>query len=204
MSHDHVHADEEEYAARIAAMASLLVDKGVVSHQEIDEQVDRQRHEHAGLGARVVARAWSDSAFRSRLLADAGAACDELGIDTSAITQLDVLENTPSRHHVVVCTLCSCYPRPLLGEPPYWYKSAEYRGRVVREPRAVLAEFGLQLPDDTQIVVMDSTADRRFLVLPCRPAGTEDLDEERLAALVTRDSMVGVGHARTPAEVASG
>jgi nitrile hydratase len=142
-------------------------------------------------GARLVARAWTDPAFKARLLADAPAAARELGVEPGQ-TQLVVVENTPERHNLIVCTLCSCYPKSILGIPPDWYKSREYRSRAVREPRAVLAEFGTELPAEVAVHVHDSTADLRYLVLPMRPAGTEDLDEETLAALVTRDSMIGV------------
>lgn len=191
--HDH-HDDEADYAARMHALGSTLVDKGFVAPADIEAQIARlERAAEPGHGAKLVARAWVDPAYRQRLLTDAKAAAAELDVDASGMTQFDVLENTPTRHHVVVCTLCSCYPRPILGPPPEWYKSFEYRGRVVREPRAVLAEFGLELPDDVEIVVADSTADRRLLVLPRRPEGTEQMSEPGLAALVTRDSMIGVG-----------
>jgi len=149
-------------------------------------------------GARVVAKAWTDPAFKARLLANGAAACRELGIDMGA-THLVVLENKPDLHNVVVCTLCSCYPRMVLGLPPDWYKSRSYRSRVVREPRAVLAEFGTGIPDHVAVRVHDSTADMRYLVLPERPQGTEGWSEERLAALVTRDSMIGVARANEPA-----
>jgi nitrile hydratase len=148
-------------------------------------------------GAKVVARAWVDPEYKKRLLENGTKACEELGLDVPAL-KLVVVENTPQVHNVIVCTLCSCYPRMLLGIPPDWYKSRAYRSRMVREPRAVLAEFGLQLPDEVQVRVHDSTADMRYLVLPARPAGTEGWSEERLAALVTRDSMIGVSAPRSP------
>lgn len=196
----HAHEDPEDYAARMEALRAALVGRGYVTPEDIDAQIARlERSADPGHGARLVARAWVDPAYRQRLVTDAKAAAAELGVDASGMTQFDVLENTPARHHVVVCTLCSCYPRPILGPPPEWYKSPEYRGRVVREPRAVLAEFGLELAADVEIVVADSTADRRLLVLPGRPAGTEHLSEAELAALVTRDSMIGVGLPRSAA-----
>ena len=152
------------------------------------------------LGAQIVARAWTDPAFKARLLKDAKAACAELGIDTSAITHLTVFENTERVHHVVVCTLCSCYPRPILGEPPFWYKSTAYRNRVVVTPRKVLAEdFGTHVPDGVELRVVDSTADSRYLILPRRPAGSEGWSEADLIKLITRDSMVGVSHVLSPA-----
>jgi nitrile hydratase len=148
-------------------------------------------------GAKVVAHAWADPAYKARLLADGNAALEEIGLDRG-LYKLVVVENTPSVHNVIVCTLCSCYPRWLLGLPPDWYKSRNYRSRVVREPRTVLEEFGLELPGDVTVRVHDSTADMRYLVLPARPAGTEGWSEEQLAALVTRDTMVGVAVPRSP------
>ena len=150
------------------------------------------------LGARVVARAWVDPEFKARLLSDGSAACEELGITMYDDTKLIVLENTPEVHNLVVCTLCSCYPRPVLGLPPDWYKSRAYRARAVRWPRALLAEFGTLLPEHVEIRVHDSTAAMRYLVLPMRPAGTDDLDEEALADLVTRDAMIGVTVVKRP------
>ena len=149
-------------------------------------------------GARLVARAWVDPAFKQRLLSDPKAACAEMGIDASGLTEFVVLENTEQVHNLVVCTLCSCYPRPILGRPPDWYKSFAYRSRAVVEPRAVMREFGTELPDDVEVRVFDSSADMRYLVLPLRPPGTEDLSEAELAELVTRDSMIGVTQARQP------
>lgn len=177
-------------------LAALLVENGVIAQADIDHELRVQGSWSATEGARLVARAWVDPAFRSRLTSDARMAAAELGIDTSAMTRFEVVENTADVHHVIVCTLCSCYPRPVLGQPPDWYKSAEYRARVVREPRAVLQEFSLQLPVGMKVVVQDSTADRRFMVLPRRPSGSDDLSEGELAALVTRDSMIGVAEAR--------
>jgi len=174
------------------AVRELLVEKGSLTADEIREAVERMDKRGPHLGARAVARAWVDPAFKARLLKDGSAACEEIGIQMDQPTQLIVVENTPVEHNLVVCTLCSCYPRMVLGIPPDWYKSRAYRSRAVSEPRAVLAEFGTHLPDHTTVRVHDSTADMRYLVLPMRPAGTEGFDEQRLAALVTRDAMVGV------------
>ncbi len=174
------------------AVRELLVEKGILTADEIREAVERMDKRGPHLGARAVARAWVDPAFKARLLKDGSAACEEIGIQMDQPTQLIVVENTPTEHNLVVCTLCSCYPRMVLGIPPDWYKSRAYRSRAVSEPRAVLAEFGTHLPDYTTVRVHDSTADMRYLVLPMRPAGTEGFDEQRLAALVTRDAMVGV------------
>ncbi len=173
------------------SLRELLVEKGIVTEEAVAQEVEAMRKRGYERGARVVARAWVDAAYKERLLADGTKACEELGIEVPALKLL-VVENTPQVHNAVVCTLCSCYPRMLLGIPPEWYKSRNYRSRMVREPRAVLAEFGVTLPDDVAIRVHDSTADMRYLVLPMRPAGTEGWDEERLASLVNRDSMIGV------------
>jgi len=180
------------------AVRELLVEKGVTTRAEIAAQIARMDARSPALGARVVARAWTDPAFRDRLLADGSAACREMGVDVEAM-KLVAVENDAHTHNVIVCTLCSCYPRNLLGLPPDWYKSRAYRARTVREPRAVLAEFGLVLPEDVTVRVHDSTADMRYLVVPRRPEGTQGLDAAALAALVTRDSMIGVGVAKTPA-----
>ena len=173
------------------SLRELLVEKGIVTEAQVVAAVEDIRNITPERGARVVARAWVDEAFRKRLLQDGTSACEELGLDIPAL-KLVVVENTPAVHNVVVCTLCSCYPRMLLGMPPEWYKSRNYRSRTVREPRAVLAEFGLLVDEKTAIRVHDSTADMRYLVLPARPAGTEGWSEERLASIVTRDSMIGV------------
>ena len=173
------------------SLRELLVEKGVVTEAQVSEAVEEMRKRSPRLGARVVARAWVSDSFRKKLLENGTQACEELGLDVPAL-KLVVVENTPSVHNMVVCTLCSCYPRMLLGIPPEWYKSRSYRSRAVREPRAVLSEFGLQLDGKTHIRVHDSTADMRYLVLPMRPAGTENWDEEKLAAIVTRDCMIGV------------
>jgi nitrile hydratase len=185
-------AHPEPYAAsRTKALESLLVEKGLLTTEYIDAIVRRYEQDIGPLkGAKVVARAWVDPAFKARLLADGATAIMELGLDRGA--PLVVLENTPGVHNVVVCTLCSCYPWSVLGLPPTWYKSPAYRSRVVIEPRTVLAEFGLTLPETTEIRVWDSSSDLRYMVLPERPAGTEAMTEEELASLVTRDSMIGV------------
>jgi nitrile hydratase len=177
------------------SLRELLVEKGVVSDAEVDAVAADMKSRGPERGAKVVARAWTDPAYKQRLLADGTAACEELGLDVPAL-RLVVVENTPEVHNVIVCTLCSCYPRMLLGLPPDWYKSRNYRSRVVREPRAVLAEFGTRVPDEVAIRVHDSTADMRYMVLPLRPAGTEGWSEERLAGIVTRDSMIGVALAK--------
>ena len=173
------------------SLRELLVEKGIVTETQVSEEVEAMRKRTPAIGAKIVARAWVDDAYRQKLLADGSRACEELGIEVAAL-KLVVVENTPSTHNVVVCTLCSCYPRMLLGIPPEWYKSRSYRSRTVNEPRAVLAEFGLRVDEKTKIRVHDSTADMRYLVLPMRPAGTEGWSEDRLAAIVTRDCMIGV------------
>ena len=180
------------------AVRELLVEKGQATPAQIQAQIDAMDSRSPANGAAVVARAWVDDGFRARLLDDAGEAIRELGYDMEPVELLAV-ENTGSVHNVIVCTLCSCYPRNLLGLPPDWYKSRAYRSRTVRTPRAVLREFGLDLPATTTIRVHDSTADLRYIVLPMRPAGTEALTEADLAALVTRDSMIGTGLPRRPA-----
>jgi nitrile hydratase len=202
--HDHAHPTEPDRAEEIgyhqrlgAAVRDLLVEKGVLTADAVRRQIEKMDSRSPAIGARVVARAWTDPAFKARLLADGSAACRELGVDIGP-TRLVVVENEPAAHNLVVCTLCSCYPRALLGLPPDWYKSRDYRARAVREPRAVLAEFGTVLPDAMTVRVHDSTADMRYLVLPRRPPGTAGLDEPALAALVTRDSMIGVAPARSP------
>ena len=204
-NHGHNHtgmaADEElgYYARRARAMESLLVEKGICTSAEVQGMVERIEARSPADGARVVARAWADPEYKARLLAEPEAALAELGYTLPETTpKLAVVENTATAHHLVVCTLCSCYPRALLGRPPDWYKSLAYRSRAVAEPRAVMREFGLDLPDSVEVRVLDSTADLRYLVLPRRPAGTEGWGEEELAALVSRDSMIGVTAARTP------
>ncbi len=205
-NHDHDHdghhhprpTSEQELRAR--ALEAVLVEKGIVTSDAIDAVIDRYVHDVGPQnGARVVARAWTDPAYRERLLADGTSAIGELGFAGDEGHTMVVVENAPAAHNVVVCTLCSCYPWPVLGLPPTWYKSAPYRARVVAEPRAVLREFGLELPEETEIRVWDSTAEVRYLVLPMRPAGASDLLEADLAELVTRDSMIGTGLPLDPA-----
>jgi nitrile hydratase subunit alpha len=180
----------EYYQVMAEAVGLLLIEKGVLSADELRRAIEDLDARSPALGARVVARAWLDPGFKARLLDDANAAAAELGIDAGSIP-IRTVENTATLHNVICCTLCSCYPRTLLGVPPDWYKSRAYRSRVVREPRAVLAEFGTRIADDVELRVHDSTADLRYLVLPLRPAGSEALGEEQLAALVTRDCMIG-------------
>ena len=200
--HDHSPPPDKDgpvtyYQAMEGAVRELLIEKGIVTADEVRATIEAMDARSPALGARVVARAWTDPAYKARLLADGTAACQELGIDMGP-TRLVVVENEEKVHNVVVCTLCSCYPWPVLGVPPVWYKSAEYRARVVRDPRGVLAEFGVTLGDEIEIRVWDSTAEIRYLVIPQRPSGTEGLSEEALAGLVTRDSMVGTGFAAEP------
>ena len=202
--HDHDHAPitngyEPPAAARARALEELLVEKGVLRSEEIRAGIDWLVSRTPADGARLVARAWADPEFKRRLLADARSAALELGLDPGPSPVVVALENTATVHHMIVCTLCSCYPRALLGPPPAWYKSLTYRSRAVSDPRGVLAEFGLQIGDDVELRVLDSTADIRYLVIPHRPAGTDQLSEEQLAALVTRDSMIGLAQPAAPA-----
>ena len=197
--HDHPHAEISDpghpgyYDIMETAVRELLIEKKLIGADEIRRQIEVLDSRTPALGAKVVARAWVDPAFRTRLLANGRAACEEeFGISFYDDTKLIVLENTDKVHNLIVCTLCSCYPRPVLGLPPDWYKAKPYRARAVIEPRAVLAEFGTILPDDVDVRVHDSTAMVRYLVLPRRPEGTENLTEEELAALLTRDTMIGV------------
>ena len=193
------HSELGEMEARVRALETVLTAKGYVDPAALDLLIETyQTQVGPRNGARVVARAWVDPGFRARLLDDATAAIASLGYGGRQGEHMVAVENTAERHNVVVCTLCSCYPWPVLGLPPVWYKSAPYRARVVREPRAVLAEFGVVLPPSTGIRVWDSTAEVRYLVIPLRPPGTESLDEGALAELVTRDSMIGTGLARLP------
>ncbi len=192
-----------ESVALERALRALLIDKGVFSEKDIERQIDNVDARNPTIGAMIVAKAWTEPSFREWLLDDGTAAVESVGIDMTAQPILTVLENTEETHHVAVCTLCSCYPRAVLGVPPAWYKGREYRSRVVGDPRGVLEEFGTELPDGTDIKVIDSTADRRFLILPRRPEGTEDWSAEQLAELVTRNSMIGTGLALTPAELAA-
>jgi nitrile hydratase len=203
-AHDHHHPTLPDAAELLGyyqrmeiAVRELLIEKGIVTADAIRGAIEQMDARTPEQGARVVARAWRDPAFKQRLLDNGTAACQELGIEMGP-THLVALENKPGLHNLVVCTLCSCYPRMLLGLPPDWYKSRNYRSRAVREPRAVLAEFGTHIADDVEVRVHDSTADMRYLVIPERPAGTDGLDEPALADLVTRDAMVGVSRARPP------
>ncbi len=198
--HDHDHApiveetgEVSEYEVLETAIRELLIEKGVLTAADVHAQIDFMDSRGEALGAKVIARAWADEAFRARLLADARSAVGEMDIDVGQIAELVAVQNTDRLHHVVTCTLCSCYPRMVLGVPPAWYKSTAYRARVVADPRGVLAEFGVDLPPDTSVKVLDSTADMRYLVIPVRPAGTEGWPEADLARLVTRDSMIGTG-----------
>jgi len=201
--HHHHHGGEEQdppsdMTLRVKALESLLVEKGIVDPAALDAIIDTYEHKIGPRnGARVVARAWRDPAYKARLLEDATAAIAELGYGGRQGEHMIAVENTPKVHNLVVCTLCSCYPWPVLGLPPVWYKSAPYRSRAVIDPKGVLAEFGLALPDDVEIRVWDSTAEIRYLVLPERPPGTEALNEDALAELVTRDSMIGVARVST-------
>jgi nitrile hydratase len=194
--HSHAHAHQavpSDMALRVKSLESLLVEKGLVDRAALDALIDTYEHKVGPRnGAQVVARAWFDPAYKQRLLTDADKAIAELGFGGQQGEHMVVVENTPAVHNMVVCTLCSCYPWPVLGLPPVWYKSAPYRSRSVIDPRGVLREFGLELTEDVEVRVWDSTAELRYLVLPERPAGTEALTEDALAALVTRDSMIGV------------
>ena len=197
--HDDDHSDLGPMDLRVRALETVLTQKGYVDPAALDALIDTyQTRIGPRNGARVVARAWVDPAFRRWLLADATAAIASLGYSGRQGEHIVAVENGPSRHNLVVCTLCSCYPWPVLGLPPVWYKSAPYRARAVKDPRGVLADFGVRLPDTTEIRVFDSTAEVRYLVIPQRPEGTDGLSEEALAELVTRDSMIGTGLARPP------
>lgn len=208
MVQDHDHQDQDDapdhselsdIQARVRALETILTEKGYVDPEALDGIVDAFETKIGPRnGARLVARAWIDPQFKARLLADATEAANSLGLSSPVGAHLIAVENTSETHNLIVCTLCSCYPWEVLGLPPVWYKSAPYRSRAVIEPRAVLAEFGVELPAETQIRIWDSTAETRFLVLPMRPAGTEGWSEKRLADLVTRDSMIGTGLAKAP------
>jgi len=201
---DHEHSELGEMDLRVRALESVLAQKGYIDPAALDVLIDTyQTRVGPRNGARVVARAWVDPAFRQWLLADATAAIASLGYTGRQGEHMVAVENTDETHHMVVCTLCSCYPWPVLGLPPTWYKSAPYRSRAVKDPRGVLADFGTVLPETTRIRVWDSTAEVRYLVIPQRPAGTEDLSEEQLADLVSRDSMIGTRLAGAPAEAGS-
>jgi nitrile hydratase len=202
--HGHPHAritdgSDPREARRARALEELLVEKGIVSREDVRARIDLLVSRTPADGARLVARAWVDEAFRSRALSDAREAALELGLDTGPSPVVVAVENTERVHHLIVCTLCSCYPRSLLGPPPAWYKSLPYRSRAVSDPRGVLREFGLELDPSIELRVLDSTADMRYLVIPRRPAGTEEMSEDELAGLVTRDSMIGVAEPVAPA-----
>jgi nitrile hydratase len=200
--HDHDHSELSETELRVRALETVLTEKGYVDPAALDLLIETYEHKVGPRnGARVVAKAWADADFRARLFADATAAIAELGYEGRQGEHIVAVANTQTMHNMVVCTLCSCYPWPVLGLPPVWYKSAPYRSRAVKDPRGVLADFGVTLPDDTQIRVWDSTAEIRYLVIPQRPEGTEGFDEQRLAELVTRDSMIGTGLAKQPSEL---
>ena len=197
MSHGHPHHEAGQqtispYAHRIRAIEALLVERGVLTEPEIQDRIAYMESRSPENGARLVARAWVDPGFKERLLSETKAAALELGIDASGPVEFVVVENTSEVHNLIVCTLCSCYPRAILGRPPDWYKSFEYRSRAVREPRAVMREFGFEPPEGVEVAVHDSTADVRYMVLPMRPPGTDGLGEEELARLVTRDALIGV------------
>jgi nitrile hydratase len=204
--HDHPHepienGDEPPAAARARALEQILIEKGAISREDVRERIDWLVSRSPADGARLVARAWVDPDFKQRLLADARSAALELGLDPGPSPVVVAVENTEDVHHMVVCTLCSCYPRALLGPPPAWYKSLPYRSRAVSDPRGVLDEFGIELGEDVELRVLDSTADIRYLVMPRRPAGTEGIGEEGLAALITRDSMIGVAQPAAPTPI---
>ncbi len=212
-SHDHAdghdpHAPQRDhdagpmtgYEVLEEALRLLLIEKGIMTYDEIARQIDLMDSRSPSLGAQVIARAWTDPAFKSRLMADARGTLSEIDIDIGALAEFKVVENTPETHNVVVCTLCSCYPKMLLGVPPAWYKSMAYRSRTVMDPRGVLAEFGLHVDGAREVRVHDSTADLRYIVLPMRPPGTDGLDAQGLAALVTRDCMIGTAEPLSPKE----
>ena len=209
MSDDHAHPDDHAHGSelsemdvRVRALETVLTEKGYVDPAALDKIVEAfETRVGPHNGARIVARAWIDPEFKRRLLADATEAANSLGKLDPVANHLIAVENTPDTHNLVVCTLCSCYPWSVLGLPPVWYKSAPYRSRAVMDPKGVLADFGVTLPPETEIRIWDSTAETRFLVVPMRPAGTDGWSEEQLAALVTRDSMVGTGLPKSPAEV---
>ncbi len=200
--HDHEHGQGSELSEmqlRVRALETVLTEKGYIDPAALDAVIETyETRIGPHNGARIVAKAWTDPEFKRRLLTDASRALVALGYETRTGDHLTVVENTAKRHNMVVCTLCSCYPWEVLGLPPAWYKSAPYRSRVVKDPRGVLADFGVTLPADTEILVWDSTSETRYLVLPMRPAGTDGMSEEALAALVTRDSMIGTGFPKAP------
>jgi nitrile hydratase alpha subunit len=203
MSNDHAHSHNDHaeithdeipgyYEILEISIRELLIEKGIISPDDVRKQIEVLDSRSPVLGSKMVVRAWLDPEFKKRLLANGNAAAEEMSITIYDDTAFTVLEDTTDTHHMIVCTLCSCYPRAVLGLPPDWYKSKEYRSRAVREPRAVLAEFGTYVPENVNVIINDSTANQRYMVLPLRPAGTENFTEEQLKALVTRDAMIGV------------
>jgi len=197
----HIHMEDHEetyYEKRIIGLANLLMDKGIITATELLEVLKENEELNPSIGARVVAKAWTDPDFKRRLIQDGRATLTDMGINLRRIQNVQALENTSEVHHMVVCTLCSCYPIPLLGPPPEWYKSEVYRTRAVVEPRAVLKEFGVEPDEKTEVRVVDSTSEIRYLVIPVRPKGTENMGEEELTALITRDSMIGTGEVLSP------
>jgi nitrile hydratase len=203
-SHQEPGGTTSPYAARIRAIEALLLEKGILEEPEVQDSISYMEARSPANGAKLVARAWVDPDFKALLLSDGKAAASELGMAPQHPAEFIVVENTPEVHNLIVCTLCSCYPRAILGRPPDWYKSFEYRSRAVREPRAVMREFGFEPPEGVDVVVHDSTADARYMVLPMRPSGTECMDEEELAELVTRDALVGVNVPRSPSRTSLG
>jgi nitrile hydratase subunit alpha len=206
---DHPHEETgsgrtSPYAARIRAIEALLLEKGVLTEPEVQDSISYMEARSPANGAKLVARAWVNPEFKELLLSDGKVAASELGMAPAHPAEFIVVENTPVVHNMIVCTLCSCYPRAILGRPPDWYKSFEYRSRAVREPRTVMREFGFEPPEGAEVVVHDSTADVRYMVLPMRPPDTEDLSEKELAELVTRDSLVGVNVPRSPSRTSPG
>jgi nitrile hydratase subunit alpha len=191
-SHEEPGGTTSPYASRIRAIEALLLEKGILTEPEVQDSISYMEARSPANGAKLVARAWVDPDFKKVLLSDGKAAASQLGMDPEHPAEFIVVENTPEVHNLIVCTLCSCYPRAILGRPPDWYKSFAYRSRAVREPRAVMREFGFEPPEGVEVVVHDSTADARYMVLPMRPPDTKGMDEEQLAELVTRDSLVGV------------
>jgi len=198
---DHDRGPATPYEVLEVAIRSILIEKGILTPEEISNRINEFDTRSPALGAKVVARAWTDPDFKKRLLADTRAALDELGIEIGEIAEFKTVENTAEIHNMIVCTLCSCYPKALLGFPPAWYKSLAYRSRTVREPRAVLKEFGTYIPDSMDVRVHDSTADLRYIVLPMQPAGTEGWDEVQLAKIISRDSMIGTAVVKAPSTV---
>ena len=196
-SHEEPGGTTSPYAWRIRAIEALLLGKGILTEPEVQDSISYMEARSPANGAKLVARAWVDPDFKKVLLSDGKAAASQLGMDPEHPAEFIVVENTPELHNLIVCTLCSCYPRAILGRPPDWYKSFEYRSRAVKEPRAVMREFGFEPPEGVEVLVHDSTADARYMVLPMRPPDTEDLSEEELAELITRDSLIGVNVPRS-------